>query len=147
MDKMMEAGMNVRFISDIVSPFKTVIDYYNIGSLSPEELDWYLAFDHEKAYRYKNNEKKASEQNKDKIPLEFSDPERARQINNQKYKDRQALENAKNNLLNQSAKKRKDENKNNPKNNQGDKGWFFPFGLFSPFLAFWEIFSGIHLEF
>ena len=136
MDKMMEAGMNVRFISDIVSPFKTVIDYYNIGSLSPEELDWYLAFDHEKAYRYKNNEKKASEQNKDKIPLEFSDPERARQINNQKYKDRQALENAKNNLLNQSAKKRKDENKNNPKNNQGDKGWFFPFGLFSPLFGF-----------
>ena len=136
-DKMIETGLNVRFINDIVSPFKTVIDYYNIGSLSPEELDRYLAFDHEKAYRYKNNEKKQSEQNKDRIPLEFSDPERARQINNQKFKDKQALDNAKNNLLNQSAKKRKSESKNNQNNNQGNNGWIFPFGLFSPFFSFY----------
>ena len=122
-DKMIDTGMNVRFIHDIVSPFKAVIDYYNIGSLSPEELDRYLALDHEKAYRYRNNDKKEREQNKDRAPFEFTDPERARQINNQKFKDKQALDKAKDKLLNDSAKKRKNENKNNPNDNQGKNGW------------------------
>ena len=35
-DKMIDTGLNVRFINDIVSPFKTVFDYYNIASLSPK---------------------------------------------------------------------------------------------------------------
>lgn len=133
-DKMIDAGLNVRFINDIVSPFKTVIDYYNIASLSPEELDRYLAFDREKAFRYKNNEKRELEKNKNREPLEFTDPARAQQLNNQKLKDKLALDKAKDNLLNESAKKRK--NKNNSKNNQGSNGWIFPFGIIFPLFSF-----------
>ena len=68
-DKMIDTGLNVRFINDIVSPFKTVIDYYNIASLSPEELDRYLAFDREKTYRYKNNSKNDQGSNGWKFPF------------------------------------------------------------------------------
>ena len=135
-DKMIDTGLNVRFINDIVSPFKTVFDYYNIASLSPEELERYLAFDHEKAYRYKNIEKKELEQNKNKEPLEFTDPARAQQLNNKKLKDKLALDKAKDNLLKESAKKRKNENKNNSKNNQGSKGWLSPYGFIFPLFGF-----------
>jgi hypothetical protein len=135
-DKMIDTGLNVRFINDIVSPFKTVFDYYNIASLSPEELERYLAFDREKAYRYKNIEKKELEQNKNKEPLEFTDPARAQQLNNKKLKDKLALDKAKDNLLKESAKKRKNENKNNSKNNQGSKGWLSPYGFIFPLFGF-----------
>ena len=132
-DKMIEKGMNVRFINDIVSPFKTVIDYYNIGSLSDEELERYLGFDHEKAFRYKNNDKKEIEQNKNRVPLEFSDPERAKQLNIQKFKDKQALDKAKDKIIKESAKKQKN-------NNKGNNGQIFPFGKIFPLFFLGNLF-------
>ena len=132
-DKMIEKGMNVRFINDIVSPFKTVIDYYNIGSLSDEELERYLGFDHEKAFRYKNNDKKEIEQNKNRVPLEFSDPERAKQLNIQKFKDKQALDKAKDKIIKESAKKQKN-------NNKGNNGPIFPFGKIFPLFFLGNLF-------
>ena len=132
-DKMIEKGMNVRFINDIVSPFKTVIDYYNIGTLSDEELERYLGFDHEKAFRYKNNDKKEIEQNKNRVPLEFSDPERAKQLNIQKFKDKQALDKAKDKIIKESAKKQKN-------NNKGNNGPIFPFGKIFPLFFLGNLF-------
>ena len=135
MDKIIDVGLNARFINDIVSPFKTVIDYYNIGSLSPEELDRYLGIDNEGAFRYRENLKRESEHDKnEQIPLEYRDPERARQLNNQKYRNKAALDKAKDKII-EEAKKREREKKrrekNNP-NNQGNKGWMFPLSLFFP---------------
>ena len=128
MDKIIDVGLNARFINDIVSPFKTVIDYYNIGSLSPEELDRYLGIENEGAFRYRENLKRESEQNKnEKIPLEYRDPERARQLNNQKYRNKAALDKAKDKII-EEAKKREREKKRRDKNN----GWMFPLSLFLP---------------